>query len=386
VSDRQDVDRRLYELWTDGGTVPFDTGGIDFLGAWVARDVADPADWQKTLAGELCRVQSMAQRFENLNLADARRVAKTMLLRAELVAADHRERGRKPPGAKVQTSELIRKPLVEPLEKVVQRITAEAENPPDTLPTSFASVNFMLNGGFRRADLCYIGGRPSVGKSAFAAELTRHCGATGHPVLFVSREMAVEAIGRRLMAQEGGLAASTLRSGQGINWQKYTETAARIYHYPIYLSSTITSVSQAYDAAVELGNLHLIVIDYLQLLSAPKTIRDRRQQVEAISKECKELALRLNIPVVVLSSLSRPPGALKNWRPSLASLRESGELEHDADIVILMHRDEGSFLLEANVAKNREGEVGIVQLHYEVTTQTFREWDPEKDDASTGLF
>jgi replicative DNA helicase len=116
----------------------------------------------------------------------------------------------------------------------------------------------------------------------------------------------------------------------------------------------------------------LVIVDYLQLVAAPREVKDRRLQVEAVSLGLKTLALQHRIPLLCLSSVSRP--AAGNPEPSLSSLRESGELEHDADVVLLLHRpvEEGEEVV-CRIAKNRSGAVGKVSLTFRPAWVTFDE-------------
>jgi replicative DNA helicase len=123
------------------------------------------------------------------------------------------------------------------------------------------------------------------------------------------------------------------------------------------------------------GGIHLLIVDYLQLVTAPKEIRDRRLQVEHVSQGLKSLAMSSQVPVLCLSSLSRPPTGT-NPEPTLASLRESGELEHDADIVMFLHRKDDATTL-CIVAKNRDGATGVTSLVFKPEFVSFHEYAGE---------
>jgi replicative DNA helicase len=184
-----------------------------------------------------------------------------------------------------------------------------------------------------------------------------------------------------MVSQEGGLRASALRSGRLSDEDKaeFTLTTQRLARLPIWLSDDAVSLAEVTGLVSgwsESSPLGLLVVDYLQLVRAPRDIRERRLQVEAVSQGLKTLALQAKIPVLCLSSLSRPPQETKDKRPGLSSLRESGELEHDADVVLLLHREYDKASTECIVAKNRDGRQGIVSLIFRPETVSFDEASP----------
>jgi replicative DNA helicase len=126
--------------------------------------------------------------------------------------------------------------------------------------------------------------------------------------------------------------------------------------------------------------LALLVVDYLQLIRAPREIKERRHQVEAISQGLKTLALQYRVPVLCLSSLSRASGDDRNRPPTLSSLRESGELEHDADIILLLHRQYHEANTVCTVAKNRDGRLGTVNLLFRSDFVAFDEAALQSED------
>ena len=144
----------------------------------------------------------------------------------------------------------------------------------------------------------------------------------------------------------------------------------------MWLTDEAVSIGEIVAMVTEFGDvapLGLVVVDYLQLVRAPREVRERRLQVEAVSQALKTLALAVKVPVLCLSSLARPGKEQKQRRPSLDDLRESGELEHDADVVILLHRPPMDPHTECIIAKNREGSVGIVHMTFAPEILTFHE-------------
>lgn len=243
--------------------------------------------------------------------------------------------------------------------------------------TNLGSLDAILAGGLYPGDYVILGARPSVGKTALALQIGRRLAQSGQGVLFVSCEMTKTALVRRLLSQESAVSAENLKTGKLIELESKMLSlgAERLAALPIWVTSDIHTSDQL-DEAVKVftpGQLGLIVVDYLQLVGTADNVREPRQRVERVSKDIRRLTVRYEIPCIALSSLSRPPKGVKEWRPSLADLRESGELEHDADIVWLMHRDLKETRTELDVAKARDGQVGSVTLEFNGNVLTFTE-------------
>lgn len=255
------------------------------------------------------------------------------------------------------------------------------------VPTPFGALNTVLGGGFAPGELIYLGARPGVGKTALGLEIARRAAKGGVGALIISREMVNAALARRMVAQESQVWASLLRGGRLQDAEDQAAVAGAVRQLrglPIWLSDAAVSLGQV-EALVrewrEPTALGLLIVDYLQLVRAPKEIKDRRLQVEAVSQGLKALAIGAGIPVLCLSSLSRPIRDGKSAdepRPTLASLRESGELEHDADVVLLLHRawkEDPAVPAECEciVAKNRDGYHGTLKLLFTPRTVSFQE-------------
>jgi hypothetical protein len=266
-------------------------------------------------------------------------------------------------------------PLSAVLEDVVARLKT---GPASAVRGPFPTLNHFLSGGFAPGELIYLGARPGVGKTAFGLEIARAVAADDVGVLVISREMVNAALARRLMAQEGSIRATALRSGRltDDDWLAIPPTVARLSKRPIWLTDEVLSIREIAAMATTFRGspgLGLLIVDYLQLVRAPKEIRERRHQVEAVSQGLKGLALGLKIPVLCLSSLSRAPSGEKDRAPTLSDLRESGELEHDADVILLLHREPMKPETVCFIAKNREGQVGKVTLRFQAETVHFYE-------------
>jgi hypothetical protein len=260
--------------------------------------------------------------------------------------------------------------------------------PTAPVATPFPSLNTYLGGGFYPGELIYLGARPGVGKTAFALEVARRTAKDQRGVLIISREMINLALARRLIAQEGPIRASGLRSGSLTEAERVTVSATmtKIGALPLWLSDEALSLGEITTMVTtwqESVPLSLLVVDYLQLVRAPRDIRERRLQVEAVSQGLKTLAVQQKIPVLCMSSLARPTASshTPEPRPTLASLRESGELEHDADIVILLHRLPLQPDAECIIAKHRDGQQGIASLFFRPETVSFEERAARRSDA-----
>lgn len=267
--------------------------------------------------------------------------------------------------------------LAEALGKFLKDLSAPPEARPSPAATDLPSLDKLLDGGFGPGDLVYLGARPGVGKSALALQIARRVSRT-QGVLYISREMPVQALVRRLVSQAAHVSLSKLKTGDlepteltlvKFAAQDHLSTLKLWLTTQIYSTTQLATALEAYSP----GQLGLVVVDYLQLLKPSEQTRDSRARVEMVSDELKQLAVRHEIPFLVLSSLSRPPKHTPSWRPGLSDLRESGELEHDADIVLLMHRELTSPDTDLILAKQRDGEVGAFKLHFRGQTVTFME-------------
>lgn len=203
----------------------------------------------------------------------------------------------------------------------------------------------------------------------------------------VSREMTNLALVRRLFAQEARVRASAIKRADltAHEYGSLQHASDRLRPLPLFLTDDAVSLGeiQALVAATAAeAPLALIIVDYLQLIRAPQEIRERRHQVEAVSQGLKTLALHYRVPVLCLSSLSRPSTDDKNKPPTLASLRESGELEHDADIILLLHRGYHDDETTCYVAKNRDGRVGDFRLTFRAEFVAFEAATPLLGEAN----
>jgi replicative DNA helicase len=270
------------------------------------------------------------------------------------------------------------------MSEIVETAMAEILAPPEKrkkpASTSIASIDELLAGGVYPGEYVILGARPSVGKTAFALQIARLLAKQGTGVLIASLEMTRNAITRRMLAQEAQVRAKSLKTGDLVDLEKQmlTLAAMKLRQYPIWITSDVRTTDQLEEALLAFtpGMLGMVIVDYLQLMQTAEWMRDQRQRVEAVSKAFRRITVKNELPLIALSSLSRPPKNVREWEPSLADLRESGELEHDADHVWLLHRLLGEELTKFKVAKNRDGEVTgqeDLPLLFNGSIQTFTE-------------
>lgn len=227
--------------------------------------------------------------------------------------------------------------------------------------------------GFQRSDLIIVAARPSVGKSSFALAVARNAAVLDKvPVGLFSLEMSKEQVAMRLLASEAGVDGQRIRTGylQEDDWKKISVALGKLGEAPILIDDTpnigaLELRTKARRMKAE-HNIGILFIDYLQLMHLGGRTENRQQEIAAISRSLKSLARELSIPVVALSQLSRQVEQREGKRPMLSDLRESGAIEQDADVVIFLHRsdDTNENLLEVILAKQRNGPVGSLKLHF----------------------
>lgn len=266
--------------------------------------------------------------------------------------------------------------VAEPISDVLVRLAKMLESSPvGIVPTPFQTLNKYLGGGWNPGELYLFGGRPGRGKTALALNAVRTAADHGHRVLVVSREMIVEAMARRMVAADSGVDGMVLKRGDldALTWERVSPSLKRLATLPVLMTDKAVTIAQVL-ALVSHVDPAFLVVDYLQLVRAPKEIKDRRMQVEHVSAELKALTVTTRIPVLCLSSLARirPNEDGEERPPGLADLRESGALEHDADAVLFIHRAHSTDTeAQLIVEKQRDGSTGFIRLRFEPETQRF---------------
>ncbi len=248
------------------------------------------------------------------------------------------------------------------------------------IPTGFTDLDRLLN-GLHPGQLIIVAGRPGLGKSTAAMDFARSA-SVGYNMAsaIFSLEMSKVEIVTRLLSAEARVPLHTLRSGQlsDDDWSKLARRMGEISAAPIFVDDTpnmnLMEIRAKARRLKQRHDLRLVIVDYLQLMSSPKKTESRQQEVAELSRGLKLLAKEIQCPVIAVSQLNRGPEQRTDKRPQLSDLRESGSIEQDADVVILLHRDdyydkESPRAGEADfiVAKHRNGPTDTItvaaQLH-----------------------
>ncbi len=266
--------------------------------------------------------------------------------------------------------------LDDQFEKLEQRAAHSGEV--TGIPTGFIDMDRIL-AGFQRSDLIILAARPAMGKTALALNFAQRAAIAGYGVGVFSLEMAAGQLAMRVLGSEARVDAGKMRTGmlsKAEDWPALEAANETLYHAPMFIDDTpglsITQVrSKARRLKARNPNLSLIVIDYLQLMSA--NAQSREQEISAISRGLKHMAKELDLPVLALSQLNRAVEQRADKRPMVSDLRESGAIEQDADIIMFIYRDEyynpetttEPNVAEIIVAKQRNGPTGTVKLFFE---------------------
>lgn len=246
------------------------------------------------------------------------------------------------------------------------------------IPTGFNELD-RITAGFQRNDLIIVAARPSVGKTAFALNISQNVATkTDENVAIFSLEMGADQLVMRMLCAEGNIDAQRLRTGklEDEDWEKLTMAMGSLSKAGIYIDDTpgvkVNEIRAKCRRLKQERGLGMIMIDYLQLIQGDaRSSEGRQQEVSEISRSLKGLARELEVPVIALSQLSRGVESRQDKRPMMSDIRESGSIEQDADIVAFLYRDdyydresEKKDIIEIIIAKQRNGPVGTVELAF----------------------
>jgi replicative DNA helicase len=248
------------------------------------------------------------------------------------------------------------------------------------VPTGFTDLDEMTS-GLQPADLIIVAARPSMGKTSLVLNIAQHVGTrTELGVGIFSLEMSKEQLFLRMLTAEARIDAHRLRRGflGERDWGRLSQAIGTLSDARIFIDDTpsigvLEMRAKCRRLAAEHG-LHLVIVDYIQLMQGRGRFENRTLELAAISRSMKGLAKELRVPIVVLSQLSRAPEARADHRPQLADLRESGALEQDADVVVFIYREdlypdrkaasENEGVAELIIGKQRNGPTGVVKLAF----------------------
>jgi replicative DNA helicase len=283
----------------------------------------------------------------------------------------------------IQTQDFtpINETLLEAFQEIENRYYSEDLT---GLQTGFSGLD-KITDGLQRSDYIILAARPSMGKTAFALNILQNVAKEGKKIAFFSLEMSKRLISKRMLLSEALVSEQSIRNKKidGYGWQKINNASGTLYKTNIYIcDNAVLTVGQMKSMCRKVKRkkgLDLVVIDYLQLIKS-KEGGSRREQVEAVSRDLKAMAKELDIPVLVISSLSRATESRKNKRPILSDLRETGQIEFDADVIMFLHREyyynpeANPNLAELLIAKQRNGALGVIQLGWIGECTTFMDY------------
>jgi replicative DNA helicase len=262
------------------------------------------------------------------------------------------------------------------------------------IPTGFVELD-ELTSGLQNSELIIIAARPSVGKTAFALNIAQHVAVEEAKGVFIaSLEQSKLELAERLLCARARVDGHKLRSGRlsKEDISRLMDVAGDLRPAPLFIDDTPgRTLLQIAASARRLARKHdikLVVIDYLQLIEAENRRDSRQDQISQISRRLKGLARELEIPVIALSQLNRSPEMREGHKPRLADLRESGAIEQDADVVMLLHRpdlydrESKPGMAEVNVAKQRNGPTGEIDLTFLKSITRFENYSPEPGGTS----
>jgi replicative DNA helicase len=271
----------------------------------------------------------------------------------------------------------------------------EWHNNPDKLrglPTGFSEFD-KLTGGLRPGDLVIVAGRPSMGKTTLAVNMAEYAAVNPHTrasVAIFSMEMPSEQVITRMLSSIGGVPLSSLRSGRitDEDWVRITSATSQLSEAKIFVDETPalnpTELRARARRVKREHGLSLIVVDYLQLMQVPGTQENRATEIAEISRGLKTLAKELQVPVIALSQLNRGVEQREHKKPVMSDLRESGAIEQDADMILLIYREEvydkntaKKGIAEIDLVKHRNGEIGTFLLTFQGQFTRFANYAPD---------
>lgn len=271
-------------------------------------------------------------------------------------------------------------PVKDILMAAMESIMAREKAHVTGLPMGYFELD-ELTCGLQKGEMIIIAGRPSMGKTSFAMNIAEHIGADNStPIAIFSLEMSKQQLAERILCSRSHIESQLVRKGM-LSEQQYAElaqTCGDLSEKPIYIddsaSMTPLEIRAKCRRLKSQYGIQCVVIDYMQLMSLGGRVESRQQEISTISRYLKALARELEVPVIVLSQLNRSPEGRADHKPLMSDLRESGSIEQDADVVMLLHREDYYHRSETDytetntaeviIAKQRNGPTGIVKLMF----------------------
>jgi replicative DNA helicase len=263
------------------------------------------------------------------------------------------------------------------------------------VPSGFRRLD-QFTTGFQPGELIIIAARPSMGKTSLCLNIAMNAAkGAGKKVAVFSLEMSNDQLVQRFLSMEARIDAQSLRTGniKDKEWGDITRAMGVLAEVPIFVDDspalTVSEVRSRSRRLAATAGLDLIIIDYLQLLRSPNPkVTSRVEIIDDICRSLKALAKELKVPVIALAQLNRSPEARNDKRPLLSDLRESGGIEQEADVVAFIYRDdyynpptpENENIAEINIAKQRNGPTGVIQLRFDKRFTSFADLDTEHSE------
>ncbi|GAA4193071.1 replicative DNA helicase [Microbacterium oryzae] len=256
------------------------------------------------------------------------------------------------------------------------------------IPTGFTELDQLTN-GLHGGQMIIIAARPAMGKSTLALDFARAAAIKNDmPTIFFSLEMGRSEIAMRLLSAEGAIPLQSMRKGtlDSRDWTTVASTRGRINDAPLYIDDspnmTLVEIRAKCRRLKQRVGLKMVIIDYLQLMTSGKKVESRQQEVSEFSRALKLLAKEIQVPVIALSQLNRGPEQRQDKRPQVSDLRESGSIEQDADMVMLLHRpsvydkNDNPGGAEIIVAKHRNGPTANLEVAFQGHYSRFADMAP----------
>lgn len=251
------------------------------------------------------------------------------------------------------------------------------------LSTGFKSLDRVL-AGLQKSDLIIVAGRPSMGKTALALNISENvCDAGGRVIVF-SLEMSKEQLLERMVCSQSRVAGDYIRTGNlsEKQWEEIKKALGKIKSWDLYIDDTpaitLAEIRSKLRKSHAEKPIDLVIIDYLGLISIPDGKGNKADQIGEVTKGLKMLARELDLPIILICQLNRGVEAREDKRPLMSDLRDSGAIEQDADIILLLYRDEyynydspKKGIAEIIIAKQRRGSTGVVELKYQKSITRF---------------
>ncbi len=270
------------------------------------------------------------------------------------------------------------------------------------LPTGFYELDKYLS-GLQNGEMLIVAGRPSMGKTSLALNIAEHLGVERDiPVAIFSLEMSRWQLAERFLCSHARIDLQRVRGGliDDDEHQLLQQACSELFDKPIFIDDmpgmTPLMIRAKCRRLKSQHDIQCVVIDYLQLMGLGGRVESRQQEISTISRYLKGLARELNVPVIVLSQLNRSPEGREGHRPRMSDLRESGSIEQDADVVMLLHRDDYyahekpdfdennlTNTAELIIAKQRNGPTGVIKLHFDAQ---FTRFENNKDEPADSAF